>query len=761
MLFGAQHFQLRILVMSGLMASLALSVLAASPTPRPAYIADNSAANKVQMAQNYGKLPLSFEANRGQSDPQVRFISRGRGYSLFLMDTAAVLSLTKRSNAQTGTIRMELDGASPNARATGADQLPGTANYFIGNDPTKWRTGAPTYAKVRYTRIYPGVNLVYYGNQQQLEYDFIIAPGADPKPIRLHFVGAKALRVDKGGNLIIAAPNGDVSLRKPSIYQDFGGERRQVKGQFALLGARKVGFALGDYDHSKPLVIDPVLQYSTLLGSKVSPEAIAVDAEGNAYLTGSVNFVKDMNGNTTAYLPVTTGAFQSQQSELQVGFVSKFNATGTALMYSTFLGGSVDDAGTSGEGISVDSEGNAYVTGYTSDIDFPVSKGAFQANLHSRTSTNAFVTKFNSTGTALLYSTYLGGGGTDYGYGIAVDKFGYAYLTGQAGSSDFPVTPDAFQGANNATAIMEPNAFVTKLNLTGTALEYSTYLGGSNTATGKAISLDASGNAYVTGQVESPDFPVTAGAFQVTNKEYTNGFSYDAFVTKINPTGTSLVYSTYLGGSNSKFSGEVGYGIAVDSSGDAFVTGSTGSTDFPVTEGAFQTTNKAYGSAYGSAFVTKFNATGTALVYSTFLGGTDTEYSGDISYGIALDSAGDVYVTGQTNEDDFPITKDAYQSTNHDALLECIFVTEINPTGTALEYSTYLGGTYSDVSTAIAVDNAGGVYVTGATSSSDFPTTAGAFQTSGAGAFVSKFALGNSTSIGTQTSLSSSGRVEV
>jgi hypothetical protein len=773
-----------------------------------------SAPNHSVVEENYGKLPLSFEANQGQSDPQVKFQSRGSGYSLFLTDSSAVLALTKQdaANAKSGgsvvkglkvasvpqtgktdVVRMKLAGASRNMHVTGVDPLPGKANYFIGNDPAKWQSGVPTYAKVQYTGVYPGIDLVYYGNQRQLEYDFVIAPGANPKPIRLQFAGAKKLKLTTDGDLTVAATNGEIAFHKPVIYQLKNGKRQPIEGQFSLLAKNTVSFTLGQYDHTEPLVIDPVLVYATYFAeftTLYSGGAIAVDSVGNVYVTGSA---------TAGYLPVTTGAFQalskgecSSQTNCTGdyapnAFVTKLNPTGTALVYSTYLGGSLGDYG---EGIAVDSAGNAYVTGTANSTNFPVTAAAFQTVnkigpldiTNVPPGPNAFVTKLNPTGTALIYSTYLGGSGVqwanvlftapgstaapyfiagDNATAIAVDSTGNAYVTGMANSADFPVTSGAFQTANNSPGYILPNygvssnAFVTKLNPSGTALVYSTYLGGTGESyqggalgdTANSIALDGSGNVYVTGYASSSNFPVTQSAFQMVNNAAT-GY-YNAFVTKLNSAGTALLYSTYLGGSAFDY----GTGIAVDSSGDAYVTGQTLSNNFPVTVGAFQTVNATTSGSY-NAFVTKLNSAGTALLYSTYLGGSvGNGHTQNFGPGIAVDSSGDAYVTGQTHSNNFPVTVGAFQTVNNAGVLGTAFVTKLNPTGTALLYSTYLGGSGNnggdagDSGVGIAVDSSDNAYVIGSTASQNFPVTAGAYQTTqqqyGTTAFIAKLNLGS------------------
>jgi len=746
-----------------------------------------STSNRASVAENYGKLPLSFEANHGQSDPRVKFLSRGSGYSLFLTDSSAVLALTRQDGSsathagakgnapkpasasqarKTDVVQMKLAGTNPDVHVAGADQLPGKVNYFIGNDPAKWRSNVSTYSKVQYAGVYPGVDLVYYGNQRQLEYDFVVAAGADPKPIRLEFAGAKKLKLTADGDLTISAANGEIAFHKPVLYQIKDGLRQPVEGRFSLLAKHAVGFALGYYDHAKPLVIDPVLSYSTYLGGSSGDlgTAIAVDSSGDAYVTGETS---------SSDFPVTTAAYQTvYYSGNSSAFVTKLNPTGTSLLYSTYLGYSAI-----GFGIAVDGSGDAYVTGQTSAEYFPVTTGAFQAvNNNSATNqTNAFITKLNPTGSALLYSTYLGGSGDqyvgDWGTAIAVDSSGDAYVTGLAVSDNFPVTAGAFQTVNKSSPNGNANAFVAKINPSGTALLYSTYLGGSATDEGNGIAVDASGDAYVTGLATSTNFPVTAGAFQTV----ASGIQGNAFVTKLNPAGTQLVYSTYLGGSGANgfyFDGlsvtDAGAAITVDSSGYAYVTGFSTSALFPVTAGAFQVLNNSAGGS--NAFVTKVNLDGTALVYSTYLGGSSplvaNEYgnnAGDSSYGISVDGSGNAYVTGEAYSNNFPVTSGAFQSANQAGTgYSNAFVTKLNPTGSALLYSTYLGGAgrqvdsfynYSDLGNGIAVDGSGGAYVTGQAGSVNFPITAGAFQTTnhangttaGTNAFVAKLNLNTAT----------------
>ena len=645
MFLGIHFSPLRALPLYGLIAAAALTSLAQGPASQPA---GNPPAKKAHLAQNYGKIPLSFEANQGQADKTVKFLSMGSGYSLFLTDSSAVLVLTKPevSSAKphqaignglkpalahparkTDVVRMDLAGANRAMQVTGSDPLPGTANYFIGNDPAKWHSGVPTYAKIKYAGVYPGIDLIYYGNQRQLEYDFVVAPGANPKPIRLQFAGAKGLKLAADGDLTVLATNGQIVFHKPVVYQVSDALRQPVNGQFSVLSKNAVGFTLGRYDHSKPLVIDPVLSYSTYLGGSLGDwaNAMAADSSGNAYVTGGT-FSTNFPGTTDGFQPTNNGVGTATNA-----FVTKLNPTGTGLVYSTYLGGSASESscngtGDQGLGIAVDGSGNAYVTGTTCSTNFPVTTGAFQTMYKSKNTfgESAFVTKLNPTGTGLVYSTYLGGSADDGASAIAVDGSGFAYVTGTAISTDFPVTSGAYQVTNYAdTTAGWGEAFVTKLNTTGTALMYSTYLGGTLFGSqGIGIAVDSSGAAYVSGNAKSADFPVTQGAFQTVNTPAVNGglttVGSNLYVTKFNPTGMALMYSTFLGGSTDDYCG----GIAVDGSGDAYVTGYTDSKDFPVAGNAFQPTNNGYANEAASAFVTKVNSAGTGLVYSTFLGGT-------------------------------------------------------------------------------------------------------------------------------------------
>jgi hypothetical protein len=702
---------------------------------------------QARILDSYGKLPLSFEANHGQADARVKFLSRTSGYSLFLTGDEAVLTLSggkatthKAKIAGTartlqsgmaepkagGVLRMKLRDANPAANVTGVDELAGTSNYFIGNDPAKWRTNVPTYAKVKYEGIYSGIDLVYYGNQRQLEYDFIVAPGADPRRIAFEVRGAKRIRQDRrGGDLVFKMGAGEIRWHKPVVYQEKDGARQEIAARYAITDQNRVGFEVAKYDASRPLYIDPLI-YSTYLGGSDGDfgRGIAVDSVGNAYVTGYTTSTNFPTKNPLQGANAGVGYYDA--------FVAKINPTGSALVYSTYLGGGGSDVG---GGIAVDSAGNVYVAGYTNSSNFPTKNPLQPA--YGGGDFDAFVSKLNPTGSALVYSTYLGGSGYDWGSGIAADSAGDAHVTGITCSTDFPTKNPLQANYGGGSGQVCGDAFVTEINPTGSAFVYSTYLGGSGLDWGEGIAVDSSGDAYVTGYTYSTDFP-TMNPLQPNL-----GGGTDAFVAKINPVGSALVYSTYLGGSGY----DEGYGIAVDSAGNAYVTGDTNSVDFPVVNPLKST----YAGGGGDAFVAKLNPSGSVLVYSTYLGGSGYDHCS----GIAVDSAGKAYVTGYTNSTDFP-TMNPLQAGKHGGL--DALVAKLNPTGSALLYSTYLGGGSGDYAADIAVDSAGDAYVTGYTGSSHFPTK-NPLQPANAGVsdvFVSKIDMRGVTTTALSSSLNPS-----
>ena len=638
-------------------------------------------------AIQWGTFPLSFEPNSGQAAAEVSYLARGSSYTLYLGCMGTVLAGHNQP-----PLRTTFAGANGMAAISGEAAQASTSNYFVGSDPGKWRAEVPNYGRVRYAGIYPGIDLVYYGKDGHLEYDWIVSPHADAGRIRMIFEGAQGLRIDTRGDLVITAADSEYRHKRPAIYQEIAGRRVPVSGRWVLRG-NEGSFRIGAYDRGKELIIDPPLIYSTYHGGSGQDYAyaVAVDSVGNTYVTG---------GAGSSNFPITN-PLQSSLRGVEDVFVTKINPSGTAKLYSTYLGGGAPDEG---HGIAVDAQGNAYITGSTGSLDFPL-KNPIQSTMAG--SGDAFVTKLNATGSALIYSTYLGGIGQDSGAGIALDAAGNAYIVGSTFSADFP-TKNPFQAAKGA----QQDAFVAKLNPAGSAWVYVTYLGGSNVDQGNGIAVDAAGNAYITGYTASTDFPLQS-PFRSSNVN-----SVDAFVTKLNPAGSALVYSSYLGGSATDY----GTAIAVDASGSAYVTGIVTSDDFPLSN---PIDGKLASHAVDDVFVTKFNASGSALVYSTYLGGG----SADDPYAIAVDPAGNVYITGRTNSSDFPLVN-AIQSSR---FAFDMFVTEINASGSALLFSTFIGGSGSESGRGIAVDQLGNIHVAGEGTSTDFPVVKPLQGTSGGG----------------------------
>ena len=625
---------------------LALSAAAQNLTSEKAVAPSSS-----EHARNlYDRLPLSFEPNLGQADAAAKFLAHTPGYT-FSVTADEVLFAGRDGSVE----RMKVLGANRRARIEFLDKQPGVSSYFVGSDPAKWRTNIANYGKVALRGVYPGIDLVFYGHDRRIEYDWVLAPGADVKHIRMKWEGAGQVRSSAGGDLVLSSA---LSQKKPVILQD----GKPIRGEYLVRG-KEIQFKVAKYDASKPLLIDPVFIYSTYLSK--GGFGIALDSAGNVYVAGN------------------TGGSSGGPC------VTKINASGSAVLYSTCLGGG------QANGIAVDNVGNVYVTGLTFSTNLPT-VNPLQATNHDVAGGNAFVTKIDPTGASLVYSTYLGGSGStrigadgetqylgDWGHGIAVDSSGNAYVTGQTYSADFP-SSNALQATNNGSI-----SFVTKINASGTAFVYSTYLGGA----GSGIAVDSAGNAYVAG---------------------------GGSVTKINPSGSALVYAMSFGGSGCNCTAA---GIAVDSAGNAYVTGSTRSTNFP-TVNPFQATNHSQMGGM-NAFVTKINQLGSAVVYSSYLGGSDSTFGGgDSGTGIAVDSAGQAYVTGTTTSTDFP-TINALQPSYGGGITD-VFVTKINAAGSALLYSTYLGGAGNDTGYAIAVDSNRNAYVTGGTGQvsvpNNFPT---------------------------------------
>lgn len=820
----------------------------------------------------YGERPMQFEQNVGQTADQVEFLARGRGYTVFLTHEGPVVALTGPSSGRVA-FKMRMIGANPSPRIEALEPLPGKANYLRGNDPRRWHTDVPTFGRVRYRDVYPGVNVVCYGGQGELEYDFEVAPGASPAAIRVRFEGVVKKTLDSNGDLLLDLPGGIVRQRKPRVFQVWAGEREEIGSRYVLENGGDVQFELAGHDPTRALTIDPVLSYSTYLGGagggNETARAVAVAPAGHVYLVGYTDspdlpatsnaiqpdyggggqdaFVAklDTTGTELVYLsyiggvgsdlayalavdatgnafvagqttspdfPTTRGALRATLGGPADGFVSALDPTGSALVYSTYLGGTSHDAA---YGIAVDGSGSAYVTGYTASSDFPTTSGSLQAWSTDPSSTDAFVAKLTPAGSGLVFSTFLSGSGADIGRGIAVDEGGRSHVVGTTESGDFPHTPGAAQSYAGAA-----DSFVTKLNPSGSAAVYSTFLGGGANDYGQAIAIDRTGAAVVAGYSNSPNFPVTNDALQAVS-----GGRFDLTMAKLNLAGDSISYATYLGGPGDDYgyavatdasgsthvaghssggfpttpgsfmpggwgavlakvdasggslsfstylaySDTTAYGVAVGSEGQPIVTGSTRSPVFQTTPGAFQAT---FGGST-DAFLSRLDPSGSTLEYSTFLG----RHGGDAGYSIAADASGNAYVAGDTGSVDFPTSVDSFQGAAGGG--GDIFVTKLNPTGDAALYSTYLGGSNAETRGGpggIAVDAAGNVFITGHTYSPDFPVTAGAVQpvmasdedafvtklnSTGNGLVYSTYLGGNGIDAGSGIAVDSSGRAFV
>ena len=688
---------------------IAVPLLQSEPSPSP--------SASVPAVKNLSQLPLFFEPNRGQTDAQARFVARGQGYALFLTPDEAVLSLRSikkdEKNLAADVLRLRLLGASAPPKITGREPLPGYSNYFIGQDQSKWRTRIPHYAKVQYNQVYPGVDLVYYGKQRQFEYDFVVAPGADPQAIAFHMAGSDKLELNDDGALLVHLSGGTLEMPKPLVYQQVNGERREIAGRYRLAADGRVSFAVGAYDTRQPLVIDPSLIYSTYLGgtSADNAYAIAVDTTGSAYVAGQ----------TTSIDFPTLGAIQPTNNGINA-FLTKFSADGASLVFSTYLGGTdIFCGGDRANAVALNSTNQPFIAGRAFSADFPVSSKAYQKTGGGCSGGggggSGFVTRFKADGTGIIYSTYFGGlvGNLPTNIlSIAVSQTSNnAFITGydQTGAL---ATTGAFQTTLDATG--DQGAFVTKFSVDGSALLYSTYVRATSTGTtvGNSIALDRNGNAYITGAAETSSFPVTAGGFQ---KVFGGGIS-DAFVTKVNSIGTKLVYSSYLGGSD-PIQLEYGSQISVETTFGAYIVGTTGSTNFPTTLGTLQPT---YPGGATNAFVVRVASDGSRLNFSTFLGGSQGSVGEGIGFNPGCRAPCNLLIYGSTTSTDFPLVT-PMQTTGD------LFLTMIDGLGASIPgYSTLMGSASGDTPFGLAVDSKLNAFVTGSTTSSSFPTTVGAFQ---------------------------------
>jgi len=718
----------------------------------------------VRRAQSdYGRLPLTFEANRGQVDPQVKFLAHGSGYSVYLTSGQMVLSL-RPSAIKTGAsanstapaaspkaapkpappvrnavIRINLVGANPNPAVAGENLQPGTVNYFIGNDPKKWRTKIPIYRQVRYAGVYPGIDLLYYGNQSRVEHDFVIAPGADPRQIQMDVEGVGSLSLAANGDLVLHKGPDEVRLLAPTLYQEFHGMEVPVTGQYKVQNSTRVSFLVGQYDKTMPLIIDPVLVYSTFLGGIGDDEAtaIAVDSAGSAYVTGWTN---------SSNFPVASqgGSLPGGQSV----FLAKLDVSGSSLVYADYIGGSYEDCPIA---ITLDSYNDAFITGYSYSNNFPTTGNAFQANVSG--SPDVFITEVAPDGASLVYSTYLGGSTAQWPSGIGLDSTGDIYVDGTTWSLDFPLSSSPYQPAvyPNVNNQYGYYGFLTKLTPDGSTLVYSTYYGGSQNVTQSCwngsyyyncwpnpysstseLAVDTTGNAYVAGNTNTYDFPVTAGAYQVTNA--TTGNQTVGVIGKFDPSG-NLLYSSYFeadaGNSNGYFNINA---LTVDANSSIIIVGYSypWMYDLPLTTPNF--CDPSQGENCSAGFITKFDPSGATLIYSTYLENGIDEWPQSVT----VDANGNAYVFGKSGGgDQTQLVNPIEDYTNG----EDTFLEEVDPTGSIQLFSTYLGGYFDDEPGGIALDSTGAIYVAGYTNSTDFPVTAAALQNSlggGYDTFISK-----------------------
>ena len=745
-------------ILARIVFSLAAVVSSAQQYSAP--MAPQSAMTLPQAYSNYAARPLTFEANQGQTGSPVKFLSRGKGYSAFLTAGGMVLSLrpakaaarptaslaanNKSQKSVNTTLQFKLVGAAQNPAVVGEDPQPGKVNYFIGRDPAKWHTNVPTYARVRYKNVYPGIDLVYYGSHQQLEYDFAISPGADPGRIQFEVTGASQTELDVEGNLVLQTSSGELHFQSPVVYQEFNGARVPVSGAYVMKDSTHIAFQVAQYDLSKPLVIDPVLVYSTYLGGSGDdqPSGIAVDSAGSVYLAGYTD--------STDFPLATLKSLPAGSTHV---FVAKFDPTGSNLVYADYIGGDSQDYGYA---LVLDSANDVYVTGSTASSNFPVVNYPYQGTYPG--SFNGFLSKVSADGSSLLYSTYLGGNGSDQPASIAIDSVGSVLVAGNTSSTNFPVA-NAYQATASANqgGVFGNYGFLTKFSPDGSYLVYSTYFAGNSNvpyACGgtpsdplciwptpysaiKGIALDGSGNAYAAGTTNTYNFPTTPAAYLTTDSTQLNDTV--GFVSKFSSSGT-LDYSTYFYESSGTLTNV--NAIAVDGSGSAYVTGTAFSDGtFPITSTTICDPGVS-GSACSYAFVTKFDSTASTLLYSTFLGPNNNANP----QAIALDANNDAYVLASTSSNTFGIVNGIEGYSNGDDLL----LVEIDPATSTELFATYLGASADEFPAGIALDSSGNLYIAGSTDSSDLPVTQGAFQTmlgGGTDAFVMKIGPSSAPSV--------------
>jgi hypothetical protein len=661
---------------------------------------------KNPVIQSLERMSFYFVENRGQVNKNVCYLLKSPLSSISFTPNEIVHRFAAKQKDSQQSLRLRFLGANNDTEVLGLEESEARVSFLHGKDSQKWISGAPTYHKLLYKELYPQIDLIVSGREGVIKHEYHVRAGGEIETITIEYKGAKDIRINGQGQIEIDTAIGTLIEEKPLCYQIVDGKRVEVKSRYRIDKGSIVKFEVADYRKDSEMVIDPALIYSSFLGS---PEfdysyGIAVDKNGNAYVTGRAGWDS---------FPVSPGAydttFDADGGDPGEAFVSKFNASGTSLIYSTYLGGSGSETG---KAVIVDPNGNAYVTGYTASPDFPISPGAFDTGFNG--GDDIFIAKLNATGTDVYYSTFLGGSSSEIGNGITIDSSGSVYVAGETSSSDLPMISGSYDTSYNGSK----DAVVAKLNNTGSGLLFLTYLGGTNDDTGNDIALDVKGSAYIVGTTSSNNFPVTAGA-------YDTGYNSnsDAYVTKLNSSGTGLIYSSFLGGSQ----GDYGLGIEVDGNRNAYITGNTNSSNFPTVPGSFDTSYN----ADSDAFIIKMNAAGSNLYYSTFIGGSTGAYgASDLGRGIALDRGGNAYITGRTTSYDYPTSPDAY-----DKVLspdDDVFLTKLDSSGTYLQYSTYIGGVtpWGEGAYAVAVDTTGSAYITGDTYSSSYPTTPGAYDTS-------------------------------
>ena len=690
-----------------------------------------------------GNRPLSFESNVGQYESAARFVSRGPVYYLSLSPSEVQVTLqkTEKSAAQesilprtintSGTrvsfrsLHIELVGANPSAAMSGVGEVSGSANYFIGNDSSKWRTGVPAFDRVRVTDVYPGINLIHYGNQNHLEYDFEIAPGVSPNVIAMRFTGADKMALDSNGELVLSIGGDEIRQPKPVIYQTLRGEQKGIAGGYVLADANTVKFSLGEYDRTLPLLIDPVVSYSIFQGSLGDDTlwAIAVDDQGNIFVAGETTSVSI--ASTNAFQTNLAGVF-SGHGDVLVRKLPNVATDHNQFAYSTYLGGVADEAAF---GLVVDAEGNAYVAGYTGSTNFPI-RNAVQTNLAGATipgigrpPVDVFVAKIGAQGTNLFFSTFFGGALDDAAGGIALDSATNIVVVGYTFSTNFPVVNVPLTTNTVGTNIVittnslagNDDAFAFKLSASGTNIIYSRYIGGAGTDRASDVTTSSSDQTIVVGYTSSSNFPVTTNAVQPLFNNTTNtSFAFDTFVALISPTDGSLNYATYLGGAGDDF----GFNVARDNSGAIYVVGSTRSMDFP------RSSTNIYSSVTTNAllpdaFASKLNPSLTNWDYSVTFGGTDNDKALDV----AVDSVGRAHIVGETRSVNFPVTNGFGLLLTTNSGASDAFIVELNSIGSVLNYSGYIGGTADDSAYGVAVDAGGNAYVAGVAGGNTFPTS--------------------------------------